>query len=112
MNRPSINQVVGYVAPPAKSGDSPKIRKAIVLDAFEGDDYRNRKTVFATLDVTEYDGADEHGKPKPKNPKETIGHHTAIAAFDDTKTTENTWHFVDETAPAKSPTLKTAVQSA
>ena len=103
MKKPNLNQVVGYVAPPSKPGQSSVIKSAIVLDSFEGDDYRGKHTIFARLDITEYDGTDEDGKPKPKKEKETIGHHTAIAAFDSTKKHENTWHFLHEESatPAK-----------
>jgi hypothetical protein len=96
MKRPNLNQVVGYVAPPARPGQSTTIKNGIVLESFEGEDYRGEPTVFARLDITEYDGTDEEGKPKPKNAKETVGHHTAIAAFDSTRKQENTWHFLAE----------------
>ena len=48
-----INQVVGYVAPPARPGGSTTIKQGIVLESFADG--------TARIDVTEYG---EDGKPR------------------------------------------------
>jgi hypothetical protein len=87
MIRPSVNQVVGYVAPPAKLGDSPSIKKGVVTEVF------NDEANTARIDISDPNNKDKDGNVR-------IAH--AIATFNDDKKTENTWHVLEET-PAPKP---------
>lgn len=91
----SLNQIVGYVQPPAKPGDSPKIIKAKLIKHHQGD--------VARLDFSE-------GTPGTDSFKEKH----AIADYDETKKGENTWHLLDEQpeAPGAASARKTAAASA
>jgi 4-alpha-glucanotransferase len=85
MKTPSINQVVGYVAPPAKPGEPTTIKKGLVLETYADHS--------AKLDLTPRNAdftaaADEE--------KEPLGHHIAFARFDSHKKRENSWHFLAE----------------
>lgn len=87
-----IDQVVGYVAPPAQRGGSTSIKKAVVLEAFDDG--------TARLDTT---ARTEDGSAAA-NRGEALGHHIALAAYNEDKKTENTFHLLNETArPALAP---------
>lgn len=89
-----LNQTVGYVAPPAKAGGPVKILKGVVTEAYVDDSAR--------LDITP---RNDKGEAVDAD-KAPLGHHTAIAAFNSDKKTENTWHPLDEAAapsPAPAP---------
>lgn len=90
----SLNQIVGYVQPPAKPGDSSKIIKARLIKHHQGD--------VARLDFSE-------GTPGTDGFKEKH----AIADYNDDKVTENTWHLLEpEPAPGSPSARKPAAASA
>jgi len=84
--RPSTNQVVGYVAPPAKPGESPSIKKGVVIEVL------NDGADTARIDLTPRNEKGEAADPE----KAPLGHHIAIAAFNADKKTPNTWHVLAE----------------
>jgi len=90
--KPNINQVVGYVAPPARPGEPTTIKKGVVLEAYDDGSAR--------LDLTE---RNEQGQPAKEG--ESLGHHIAAnASFDAGKKRENSWHVLaDEPQPGPRP---------
>jgi hypothetical protein len=88
--KPPINQVVGYVAPPAKPGEAPSIKKGVVMMAY------NDEADTAQIDLTPRNAGGAAADPE----NAPIGHHTALAAFNADKKTENTWHPLEAPATA------------
>jgi hypothetical protein len=98
--RPPVGpgQVVGYVAPPARRGGQTTIKNGVVMETFDDS--------TARIDVTEI-----NSDGSPKNSKQSAGHHTALAAYNEDKKTENTFHLLD-VEPASAPTIQPAAASA
>ena len=88
MSKVLINQVVGYVAPPAKPGEGVSLKKGFVMEVYTDG--------TAKLDITPRN--DDGKAVDPENAP--LGHHTAIATFNKDKETENTFHLLDDETAA------------
>jgi hypothetical protein len=79
------------VAPPARRGGQITQKQGVVIETFDDGSAR--------IDLTEL-----NSDGTPKNPKESPGHHTAIAFFSLDKSLENTFYLLDvEPAAAQAP---------
>jgi hypothetical protein len=76
---PTVTQKVNYVAAPENEGEQPRIKKAVITLV----EHHNPKTGDSTVRLDHSAGTE----------KEPAGSHTALATYDESGKTPNTWHY-------------------